>query len=86
MKTTERKGVLAAGTPAPQQLVQDAGLFQDSEVGDVLADDGDVLALRLLAFVVVAVAQRAQQGVVLVCGEVIPEERSGSEVNLHSRT
>lgn len=62
-----------------QQLVEDAGLFERSEVGDVLRDDRDVLAvIRLVAFVFVAVGQRTQEGVVLICGEVIPEERRRS--------
>lgn len=54
-----------------QQLVEDAALFQGSEVVDVLSDDGDVAAARPPAAVLV-VGQRAQQRVVLVGGEVVP--------------
>lgn len=71
--------VLAAGASVLQQLVEDAGLLQRSEVGDILCDNRDVLAvIHLAAFVLVAVGQRAQEGVVLIRGEVIPEERSRS--------
>lgn len=59
-----------------QQLVEDAALFQGSEVVDVLSDDGDVAdpaSTRPLAAVLV-VGQRAEQRVVLVGGEVVPGE------------
>lgn len=47
---------LAAGTSVLQQLVEDAGLFQRPEVGDVLRDNGDALAaICLVASTVVAV-------------------------------
>lgn len=68
--------VLAAGTSVLQQLIEDTGLFQRPEVGDVLRDNGNALAaICLVASTVVAVGQRTQQGVVLVSGKVIPEER-----------
>lgn len=64
----------------PQQLVQDAGLFQHSELGDVLCEDGDVAMATGLAVAIIAVRQRAEERVVLVGGEVVPEEsRAGSE-------
>lgn len=57
-----------------QQLVEDAALFQGSEVVDVLGDDGDVagLAATRPPAAVLVVGQRAQQRVVLVGGEVVP--------------
>lgn len=71
--------VLTAGASVLQQLVEDAGLLQRSEVGDVLCDNRDVLAvIHFVTFVFVAVGQRAEEGVVLIRGEVIPEERSRS--------
>lgn len=63
---------------APQQPVEDAALFQGSEVVDVLCDDGDVAGLaetRTLAAAVVVIGERAEQRVVLVGGEVVPVGR-----------
>lgn len=62
--------VLAAASSLLQQLLE------DSQVRDVLRDDWDLLAAMLLATVAfLAVRERAQESVVLVCGEVIPAER-----------
>lgn len=66
---------LSAASSVPQQLLEDAGLFQRSQVRDVLRNDRDVLALmRPVTFV--TVRERTQEGVVLIRGEVIPAERS----------
>lgn len=77
VRSSELCLVLAAGAPVFQQLVEDAALLQRSQVGDVLGDHRHVLAAaaRPGALVLVAVGQRAQEGVVLVGGEVIPGER-----------
>lgn len=74
--------VLAAGVPVLQQLLQDAGLLQRPELRDVLGDDGDVAAVTVLA-----VRQRAEEGVVFVGGKIVPGERSdrtGSAAELSS--
>lgn len=63
--------VLAAGVPVLQQLLQDAGLLQRPELRGVLGDDGGVAAVTVLA-----VRQRAEEGVVLVGGKIVPGERS----------
>lgn len=68
--------VLAAASSLLQQLLEDAGLFQRSQVRDVLRDDRDLFATMLLVAVAfLAVRERAQESVVLVRGEVIPAER-----------
>lgn len=84
---TVRLWLISAGASVLQQLVEDAGLFERSEVWDVLCDNWDVFSLiSLVAFIVVAVRQRAQEAVVLVRGEVISEERWRSEVHLNPPT
>lgn len=71
----------AAGVPGFEQLPQDAALLQGSQRGHVLSDDRDVVtAARLVAFV--AVAQGAEEGVVLIGGEVVPAESRAAA--LHS--
>ncbi len=71
--------VSAAGASALQQLVEDARLFQRSEAGYVLCDNRDILAVIHLVFIFVAVRKCTQEGVVLIGGEEIPEERLRSE-------
>lgn len=76
--------VLAAGSSVLQQLLQDAGLLQCSEVGNVLGNNWEVLAVVCPVAFTVAVCQRTQEGVVLIGGEVIPE--GGASSSAHRAT
>lgn len=53
-----------------QQLVEDAVLFQGSEVGDVFCDDRDVAGVTKTRPLIIG--QRAEQGIIFVCGKVVP--------------
>lgn len=84
--STQPPPFLVLVAPLLQQLVEDAALFQGSEVIDVLGDDGHVTGLavtrppaaaRPLGAAVLVVGQRAQQRVVFVGGEVIPGDGGG---------
>lgn len=91
MKKQKRSGSFTHFPPlvpvaaVPKQPVEDAALFQGSEVIDVLCNNGDVAGLamtRPLAAVLV-VRQCAEQRVVLVGGEVVPGRLRGG-VRPHS--
>lgn len=56
-----------------EQIPEDAVLLDKPGVQQVLGDDGDAIFARSsIALLAVAVGQHAQQGVVLVGGEVVP--------------
>lgn len=68
---------LALQALVSEHLVQDAASFQSAQFRRVFTDDGHISIVFLRRQVTLTVGQRAQQRVVLVGWEIIPETTTG---------